>query len=139
LLCLIWKARAKKFDMGFSVKETVEESGQPPAVLEAPLKCSMEMPIQGRIAPEPYHRTVTLHFDNFHSALQSKTVVFWVAIGENVSQPLTADEGDERRLRWAAVLKMSHVAGFGWSVQETPRCCVAHRHTRDCEYRALQL
>eukprot|EP01033_Poteriospumella_lacustris_P014338 gene14339-10241_t len=84
LLCLIWKARAKKFDMGFSVKETVKESGQPPAVLEVPLKCSMEMPIQGRIAPDPYHRTVTLHFDNSLSALQSKTVVFWVAIGENV-------------------------------------------------------
>jgi hypothetical protein len=82
---LIWKARVKKFDIGFSVKETVEESGQPPVVLEAPQKYSMEMPIQGRIAPEPYNRTVTLHFDNSFSALQSKTVVFWVAIGENVS------------------------------------------------------
>lgn len=82
---LIWKARVKKFDIGFSVKETVEESGQPPVVLETPQKYSMEMPIQGRIAPEPYNRTITLHFDNSFSALQSKTVVYWVAIGENVS------------------------------------------------------
>lgn len=82
---LIWKARVKKLDIGFSVKETVEESGQPAVVLEAPQKYTLDMPIQGKIAAVDYPRTITLHFDNAFSALQSKTVVYWVAIGEQVS------------------------------------------------------
>lgn len=45
------------------------------------------MPIQGRIAPiSDRPRSIVLLFDNAYSAaLQGKTIVYWVAVGENVS------------------------------------------------------
>lgn len=78
---LVWKARVKKFDIGFSVRE----QGEFGAVLEAHSRYTPDMPIQGQVTPSDRIRTIVLHFDNSNSALQGKTVVYWVAIGENVS------------------------------------------------------
>lgn len=102
---MVWKARVKKLDITFSVKEVREVrikmhlardnscnvvsylKGMEPFILEPATKCTADMPIQGRIAPvSDRPRSIVLHFDNAYSAaLQGKIIVYWVAVGENVS------------------------------------------------------
>ncbi len=80
----VFKARVKKLDFGFSVREIKDSEGIP--VIIEPLQThSSEAQIQGKIPPSERVRNINLFFDNSHSPLKGKTVVFWVAIGEKVS------------------------------------------------------
>lgn len=80
----VYKARVKKHDIGFSVREIKENDGTP-QIIEPLTVHSAEAQIQGRIPSSDRTRNINLFFDNSHSPLQRKTAVFWVAIGENVS------------------------------------------------------
>ena len=80
----VYKARVKKLDIGFSVREIKDNDGIP-VIIEPLLVHSSEAQIQGKIPPSERQRNINLFFDNSHSPLQRKTVVFWVAIGEKVS------------------------------------------------------
>eukprot|EP01031_Cornospumella_fuschlensis_P039118 gene39118-47595_t len=85
---MIWKARVKKFDVGFSVREIRESEANNsiPFIIEPLQRFTPDQPIQGEItAVTSRVRTIQLVFDNGHTALQRKTVVYWVSIGENVS------------------------------------------------------
>ncbi len=80
----VFKARVKKNDIGFSVREIKENEGIP-QIIEPLTVHSHEAQIQGKIPSSERNRNINLFFDNSHSPLIRKTVVFWVAIGEKVS------------------------------------------------------
>jgi hypothetical protein len=89
---LVWKARVKKLDISFSVREARDYSNGNNnnqeisyITIEPVQRYTADMPIQGRVFPCDRARTINLHFDNTHSALVGKCVVYWVAIGEHVS------------------------------------------------------
>lgn len=81
---LVYKARVKKYDINFSIKET-RENETIVNVLETPQKYTPDLQIKGMISSVDYSRTITLFFDNSHSPLQRKNVAYWIVIGENVS------------------------------------------------------
>jgi len=85
----VYKARVKKHDIGFSVREIIDNNS-PPALIENGARYTSENLIQGYIAPIDRDRTINLHFDNSYSTLQGKSIVFWVAMGQSVS--LTDDQ-----------------------------------------------
>jgi hypothetical protein len=78
---MIWKARVKRQDIGFTVKE-IGPNGT--TEIEPLQKFKSDMQIQGEINAATYNRNITLTFDNSHS-LHGKTVAYWIAIGESVS------------------------------------------------------
>lgn len=78
---LVWKARVKRLEIGFSVKELRRDGD---VEIETPRKYGCSTQIQGHITATSYQRTICLTFDNTNS-LKVKTIVYWVAIGENVS------------------------------------------------------
>ncbi len=80
----VYKARVKKHDIGFSVREMLDNS-TPPALIENAARYTPDNFIQGYIAPIDRERTINLHFDNSYSTLQGKSIVFWVAMGQNVT------------------------------------------------------
>jgi len=94
---LVWKARVKRQDIGFMVKEIKDNEGM--VDIEPLQKYSHRSQIQGQIEVSTVSRNITLTFDNSHS-LQSKNVCYWVAIGENVS--LSDDALGENRTRETA-------------------------------------
>lgn len=80
----IWRARVKKFDVGFAVTEIIKD-GETPVDIEPMAKYRFESQIQGKLAACNHARNIVLVFDNSYSHLQAKKIVYWVAIGENVS------------------------------------------------------
>eukprot|EP01035_Chromulina_nebulosa_P021510 gene21510-27854_t len=78
---MVWKARVKHQDIGFSVKE---ESDIGITEHEPLQRFKSDSQIQGQIESSNVQRNITLTFDNSHS-LQRKTIAYWIAIGENVS------------------------------------------------------
>lgn len=96
---MVWKARVKKHDINFTVKELRNSDGASsiPLVIEPSRRCGPNDLIQGMLEPISRPRTITLIFDNSHSALQRKTVVFWVQVGEKVS--LEEDENSAQRTK----------------------------------------
>jgi len=80
----VYKARVKKHDINFSVREILDNN-TPPMFLESPVRYTAENVIQGFISPLDRDRTINLHFDNAYSTLQGKYIVFWVAMGQNVA------------------------------------------------------
>ena len=104
---IVWKARVKQHDIGFALREMPDattytqnnnnnSNTESNATVIQPLqRFSSEALIQGQLAPTDRHRNINLLFDNTHSHLQRKTIVFWVAIGvcplmsDNVSYPLS--------------------------------------------------
>lgn len=77
-----YKARVKKWDIGFGVtekrdKEVVE--------LEPLLRFESNQLIKGVIPAAAHGRSITLFFDNSFSQLQRKKVAYWVAIGPNAA------------------------------------------------------
>lgn len=80
----VYKARVKKLDIGFSVREIKDNDGIP-VIIEPLVVHSSEAQMQGKIPPSERQRNINLFFDNSHSPLQRKTVVFWIAIGDKVS------------------------------------------------------
>jgi hypothetical protein len=81
----VYRAKVKKMDIALAVREVRDGNDSATTVLEPSQRYNSEAQIQGRIAPANYPRTINLFFDNSHSPLQGKTIVYWVAIGENVS------------------------------------------------------
>ena len=82
----VWKARVKRYDIGFIVRE-IRNAANPSESLdiETLTRYRSDAPIQGHLPAVGYARNITLVFDNIHSHLQTKKVVYWVACGENVS------------------------------------------------------
>ena len=80
----VWKARVKKFDIGFAVREQIKED-QPMVDIEVLSKHRSESQIQGQLPAVAYARNITLVFDNSYSKIQRKSIAYWVSIGENVS------------------------------------------------------
>lgn len=93
---LVYKARVKKWDINLTLRE-VEEDGTVPVILDGPQRYSADVVMQGRIPPTNHSRTITLFFDNSHSPLQGKTVVYHIMIGENVS--LNDDQNSGERTK----------------------------------------
>jgi hypothetical protein len=81
---MVWKVRVKSIDIGFSVREVREEDPSP-VVIEPLQRYTSEALIQSSLPPALHPRTINLYFDNSHSPLQKKTIVYWVNIGEKVS------------------------------------------------------
>lgn len=84
---LVWKARVRKLDIGFSVREVRENesSTSVPFIIEPMQRFGAGALIKGELTAADRPRTINLIFDNSHSALQGKTVLYWVLIGEKVS------------------------------------------------------
>jgi hypothetical protein len=80
----VWKARVKKFDVGFAVREQLL-GNDAPIDIQAVTNYRSESLIQGQLAPQQHNRVVILVFDNSYSKIQRKQVAYWVSIGENVS------------------------------------------------------
>lgn len=80
----MWKARVKKFDVGFAVREQLH-GNDTPIDIQAVTNHRSESLIQGQLAPQQHNRIVILVFDNSYSKIQRKQVAYWVSIGENVS------------------------------------------------------
>ena len=80
----VWKARVKKFDIGFAVREQIKEN-DPLVDIQEYSKHRSESQIEGQLAPTNRARTIILVFDNSYSKIQRKQIVYWVSIGENVS------------------------------------------------------
>ena len=78
----VWKARVKKNDIGFAVKEVKDQ--QPPVDIEPLNRYTSNTLIQGQIAASSQARNISLIFDNTHS-FEIRRVVYWVACGENVT------------------------------------------------------
>lgn len=82
----VWKARVKRHDIGFIVRELRDSASPSEAIdIESLTRYRSDAPIQGHLPAVTYSRTITLVFDNVHSHLQTKKVVYWVACGENVT------------------------------------------------------
>ena len=80
----VWKARVKKFDIGFAVREQHKEN-EPLVDIEVLTKHRSESQIQGQLAAVGYTRNIILVFDNSYSKIQRKQIAYWVSIGEKVS------------------------------------------------------
>ena len=80
----VWKARVKKFDIGFIVREQLTEN-ETPIDIQTEKNYRSESQIQGRLPPQQYNREIVLIFDNSYSKIQRKQVAYWVSIGVNVS------------------------------------------------------
>jgi len=90
---IVWKARVKQHDIGFVLRQMPDATSQTNnnnntegnAIIIQPLqRFSSEALIQGQLAPTDKHRNINLFFDNTHSHMQRKTIVFWVAIGRHL-------------------------------------------------------
>lgn len=92
----VYKVRVKKMDINLSVRE-IRDGDSAPLILESPVRYNSESQIQGIVPSADYPRTINLYFDNSHSPLQGKTVVYWVSIGENVS--LSDDQASGARTK----------------------------------------
>jgi hypothetical protein len=79
----VWKARVKRGDIGFAVREMRENAN--PVDIESVMKYRSESLIQGQLPPSNTARNIKVIFDNTHSHIQSKRIAYWVACGENVS------------------------------------------------------
>lgn len=79
----VWKARLRKHDIGFAVREV--RSQDLIVDIEPMQRFRAEAPIQGQLSACPQPRNIMLVFDNSHSHIPSKRLVYWVACGENVS------------------------------------------------------
>lgn len=77
-----WKARVKRGDISFVVKEQKDNDGM--VEIEPFQKYKADSQIQGIINESKKPRKLTITFDNTNS-LQSKTIAYWIAIGENVT------------------------------------------------------
>jgi hypothetical protein len=89
---MVWKARVKKSDIEFSVRE-MNNIDSIPIVIEPAQKYGNDSLIQGILPACERSRNINIFFDNSHAhatQIQRKTVVYWVSIGENVS---LADDG----------------------------------------------
>jgi hypothetical protein len=87
---MVWKVRVKAQDIAFSVRESISSplgGGGSFAILEGLQRGGAGAALEGTLPPSDKagKREINLLFDNSHSHLSKKTVVFWVAIGENVS------------------------------------------------------
>lgn len=80
----VWKARVKKFDVGFAVREQLN-GNDTPIDIQATTNYRSESLIQGQLSSQQNNRIVILVFDNSYSKIQRKQVAYWVSIGENVS------------------------------------------------------
>lgn len=80
---MVWKARVKKFDIGFSVKENVDNENS--KEMESLQKFKSDTQIQGQLGPEDRNRSILLTFDNSYTIHQRKEIAFWISIGEKVS------------------------------------------------------
>jgi len=78
----VWKARVKKYDIGFCIKEI--RDGKEDIEIESMQRVRSDALTSGQLAPGNYSRSFTIVFDN-STSLQPKRVALWVAIGENVS------------------------------------------------------
>lgn len=78
-----WKVRVKRYDIGFAVREKGENNAV--TDIEIMTRYRSDAPIQGQLSASSYNRNIILVLDNSHSHLQAKRVVYWLAIGENVS------------------------------------------------------
>lgn len=84
---LIWKARVKKFDIGFTVREMREtgSGSSVPIVIEPPQRYNADAWMKGEVPEANRQRTINIVFDNTHTALQRKMVVYLIQMGENIS------------------------------------------------------
>lgn len=80
----MWKARVKKFDIGFAVREQFKEN-EPLVDIEVLSKHRSESQIQGQLTAAGHTRTIILVFDNSYSKIQRKQIAYWVSVGEKVS------------------------------------------------------
>jgi hypothetical protein len=80
----VWRARVKKFDVGFAVREQ-SNSHDAPIDIRPVTNYRSESQIQGKVAAQDHNRVITLVFDNSYSKIQRKQVAYWVSVGENVS------------------------------------------------------
>lgn len=78
----VYKARVKKWDIGFGIKE---KRGNTEVDIEPIIRYESNSLIKGMIAPMDHPRNVILFFDNSYSQINRKRVAYWVAIGPNVS------------------------------------------------------
>lgn len=87
----VWKARVKRHDIGLIVREnrlnsaTSTNTSSDIIDIETLTRYRSDAPIQGHLPAVTYARNITLVFDNMHSHLQTKKIVYWVACGANVS------------------------------------------------------
>jgi hypothetical protein len=82
---ICWKARVKKNEIGFAVREQLKE-GDTPTDIEPMSKYRSETLIQGQLSPVKYSRNIILVFENKPTSdLLMKTVAYWVSVGPNVS------------------------------------------------------
>jgi hypothetical protein len=79
---LVYKARVRKWDVGFGVRE---RRGSSDIDLEPVLRYESDQLIRGIIPAVPHDRKIILFFDNTYSQIQRKKVAFWTSIGPNVS------------------------------------------------------
>ena len=79
---IVWKARVKKNDIGFSIYEVSD--GENIEILEN-RKYSSDINIQGQLPATSNDRVISLVFDNSYSNLAVKSVAYWVQVGENAS------------------------------------------------------
>lgn len=78
---MVWKARVKRQDIGFIVKEiNLTDSIE----IEPLQRYKADAQIQGQLDRSNKSRSIQLIFDNSHS-LHGKSIAYWVSIGENVS------------------------------------------------------
>lgn len=94
----VWKARVKKGDIGFAIRETTDG---PHKDIEVMSRYGSESQIQGQLPAGHAARNITMVFDNSHSHFEGKHIVCWAACGVNVS--LTDERvGKERWLEQKA-------------------------------------
>lgn len=79
---LAYKARVKKWDIGFGV---LEKRGDQSIEIEPVVRYDSGTLIKGIIPAAPQDRSIVLFFDNSYSQIYRKKVAYWTAIGPNVS------------------------------------------------------
>jgi hypothetical protein len=98
---MVWKARVKKLDIGFIVRE-LHDGSELSRDTEAIPKYKSDQPIQGELTPASRNRKITITFDNTHTLHQRKIVAYWVEIGEKVSLADTANSSGRSKESIAA-------------------------------------
>ena len=84
---LVYKIRVKKWDIGFSIRDITNPNHVHHHTETASNnRFGADVMISGRIEAIGGHpRMINFHFDNSYSPLQSKMIVYWISIGENVT------------------------------------------------------
>lgn len=81
---LVYKIRVKRFDIGFQLRDVTNGTNHVDGANIT--KFASDVLISGRIeAHSEKNRIFNFHFDNSYSPLQSKMIVYWISIGENVN------------------------------------------------------